>query len=104
MAIINHDEVSEPGDRPAAPEVTLASNRTDINRHLHALFQPAFAQAHPAGLVEIAWTDAASDGGINKAKQFSVFALEAAADFAEQQSRKGFNVYVGPALRKAGTR
>jgi hypothetical protein len=81
----------------------LIPNRTDINRHLFALFQPAFVAAFPDSLIEIAWADPRTDGKINKAKEFSAFDLKAAADFAEQQNLEGYNVYVGAALRRAGT-
>jgi hypothetical protein len=76
-------------------------NRTDINCHLYALFYPAFVQAYPDALIEIAWTN--SNGDPNRAKLFSAFTPELAADFAEQQNLDGHSVYVGAALRKGGT-
>ena len=38
-----------------------------------------------------------------RARQFSVFKLQEAVDFAEEVSKAGRNVYVGAALRRRGT-
>ncbi|MGQ2185274.1 primase-helicase family protein [Bradyrhizobium barranii] len=81
----------------------LQPNRTDINAHLFALFSPDFVKDHPDAMIEIAWADPRS-GSASKARQFSVFELSAAADFAERKNKVGHNIYVGPAMRKAGTK
>jgi len=72
----------------------LATNRTDIGKHLYALFSPKFVQSHPDAWFEIAYDKCST------AATFSVFELEEAAVFAEEKSKAGFNVYVGPALRQ----
>jgi hypothetical protein len=59
--------------------------------------------AFPDSLIEIAWADPCTDEGPHEAELFSAFALDVAADFAEQKNLEGFNIFVGPALRKAGT-
>src|SRR6516165_5640638 len=83
------------GDAPMCP------NRADIDRHLYALFDPKFVHDHPDARIEIAIADMAGSQKPDKAKQFSAFDLQKAADFAEKMSREDYNVYVGPALRNA---
>jgi putative DNA primase/helicase len=87
------------GSEPAPPR----PNRTDINNHLYTLFPASLVQPHPDALIEIAWADPRTDGDINQSKMFSAFAPEQAGDFAERKNASGMNVYVGAALRKAGT-
>ena len=41
--------------------------------------------------------------GLAAAEQFSAFDLEAAGDFAERKNKRGFNIYVGVALRQGET-
>ena len=75
----------------------------DIDRHLFELFSPTFVHDYPDAQIEIAYADMAASQKPDAAKQFSVFDLEKAADFAEKKNKAGFNVYVGRALRKAGS-
>ena len=42
-------------------------------------------------------------GKPDKAKQFSAFELDKAAEFAESKNKAGFNIYVGAALRHGKT-
>ena len=95
------DELPEVGDDPAATR--LEPNRADINKHLYALFHPDFVMAYPDAWIEIAYANPAAGGGLRAAEQFSAFELEAAGDFAERKNRKGFNIYVGVALRQGET-
>src|SRR6516225_8328625 len=83
------------GDAPLCP------NRADIDRHLYALFDPKFVHDHPDARIEIAIADMAGSQKPDKAKQFSAFDLQKAADFSEKKSKEGYNVYVGAALRNA---
>ena len=53
--------------------------------------------------IEIAYADMAASQRPDAARQFSAFELDQAADFAEKKNEAGFNVYVGVALRKAGS-
>jgi hypothetical protein len=98
------DDADAP-DLPDAPPIVpnnappLVPNIADINRHLYALFTPAFVQAYPDSNIEIAYGHAASGNQVNQAKIFSAFDLENAATFAERKNRNGYNIYVGPALR-----
>jgi hypothetical protein len=75
----------------------LAPNLADISAHLHALFAPDFVHRHPDAWIEIAF--ARPDEKLNKAEIFSAFDLEGAAKFAFDTNKRGFNVYVGAALR-----
>jgi hypothetical protein len=75
----------------------LEPNKSDIAKHLYALFAPDFVQAYPDSWIEIAYGDPAV--GPNEAGNFSPFKLEEAIAFAEQKNRAGLNVYVGAALR-----
>ena len=78
----------------------LVPNKTDIAKHLYALFTPAFVQPYPDSWIEIAYGDPAVDEGKpNEAKNFSPFKLEQAIAFAVEKNRAGFNIYVGAALR-----
>jgi hypothetical protein len=81
----------------AAP---LRPNRSDIDQHLFALFSPSFVHRYPDARIEIAYADPAT-GQLNSARTFVAFDLEKAADFAEQKTNEGNNVYVGVALRHA---
>ena len=81
----------------------LCPNRADINKHLYALFHPDFVRAYPDAWIEIAYANPAAGGGLRAAEQFSAFDLEAAGDFAERKNKKGFNIYVGVALRQGET-
>ena len=79
---------------------TLALNATDINAHLHALFDPAFVHAYPEAWFEIAYSHPdIADGAVRDAQNYGVFELKDAADFAEAKNKAGFNIYVSPALR-----
>ena len=82
-------------------DAPLCPNRVDIDRHLYALFDPKFVHDYPDARIEIAIADMAGSQKPDKAKQFSAFDLQKAADFAEKMSREDYNVYVGPALRNA---
>jgi hypothetical protein len=81
------------GDAPVTP------NNADIGKHLYSLFSPELAQSCPDAWFEIAYSDVAA-GDVNKAAIFNVFEIKAAADFAEEKSSAGHNVYVSPALRQ----
>src|SRR5882724_7119399 len=86
-------------DIPVVPRTKpLVPNKTDISAHLYALFSPAFVQPYQDAWFEIAYSNLA--GEVNAAEIFSVFDLEPAVAFAEQKSRVGCNVYVGPAIRQ----
>jgi hypothetical protein len=79
---------------------TLEPLRPDIaqiSSHLYALFSPAFAQAYTEAWIEIAFCR--PDEELNRAKHFSAFTLNLAAEFAEKKNKAGFNIYVGAALR-----
>ena len=78
-------------------------NKTDIERHLHELFPPAFVHPHPDAWIEIAFAKPATGGKPDEAKHFSAFDLAGAAEFAEKKNKAGFNIYVGPALRQGET-
>ena len=93
----------DPASEPSAPATQLCPNRADINKHLYALFHPDFVRAYPDAWIEIAYANPATGGGLRTAEQFSAFDLEAAGDFAERKNRKGFNIYVGVALRQGET-
>jgi hypothetical protein len=83
----------------------LRPNRTHINQHLFALFEPAFVKDYPEGQIEIAYASPATDDdGPNRCENFSAFEIEKAADFAERKNQAGFNVYVGAALRDGKSR
>jgi hypothetical protein len=75
----------------------LAPNLADISAHLHALFAPDFVHHYPDAWIEIAYCR--PDEKLNKAEIFSAFDLEGAAKFAFDTNTRGFNVYVGAALR-----
>ena len=92
------EDSSDEFETTAAP---LYPNKVDINRHLFELFSPAFVRKYPDAQVEIAYANPATDEGPRTAKPFSVFDLQKAADFAEEMSKVGRNVYVGAALRDA---
>jgi hypothetical protein len=93
----------DPASEPSAPTTQLCSNRADINKHLYALFHPDFVMPYSEAWIEIAYANPAAGGGLRFAEQFSAFDLEAAGDFAERQNGKGFNIYVGVALRQGET-
>ena len=79
-------------------------NRADIDRHLFELFSPMFVHPYPEAQIEIAYADMTGSQQPDNAEQFSAFKLEQAVDFAENKNKSGCNVYVGVALRKAGTK
>jgi hypothetical protein len=79
----------------------LRPNKVDISRHLFELYPPAFVKHYPDAQVEIAYADVKGSEKPDAAKNFSVFHLQAAADFAEKKNIAGCNVYVGAALRNA---
>ena len=93
----------DPASEPSAPATQLCPNRADINKHLYALFDPNFVMAYPDAWIEIAYANPAAGGGLRAAEQFSAFELEAAGDFAEAKNKRGFNIYVGVALRQGET-
>src|SRR5947207_1460581 len=82
------------------PSSALVPNITDISAHLHALFSPGFVHAYPDAWIEIAYGFAATGGKINGAQNYSAFELKKAAEFAAAKNAAGFNIYVGPALRR----
>lgn len=53
--------------------------------------------------IEIAYADLGGDGKPNAARHFSPFELDKAANFAETKNKAGFNIYIGPALRRGKT-
>jgi hypothetical protein len=73
------------------------ANITDISAHLYALFKPDFVRQHTDAWIEVAYCK--PDEPLHKARTFSVFDLEGAAKFAADVNKRGFNVYVGAALR-----
>lgn len=81
----------------------LCPNRANINRHLYSLFPASFSKDYPDAWIEIAYAWPATGNDITQAVHFSPFDLAKAADFAEQQNRAGYNIYIGPALRKGAT-
>src|SRR5882672_3242010 len=94
---------TNPDDSQAAtdtiPEV-LSPNITDIATHLHLLFSPAFVHLHSGAWIEIAYGRAATGGKINQAQNYSSFDLKDAVEFAIAKNKQGYNLYVGPALRR----
>jgi hypothetical protein len=83
---------------PAAISPQLFPNKADINAHLYALFDPAYVQAYPNAWIEIAFSYP-GHGSVDEAKNYRVFELKEAAEFAEAKNKAGFNIYVGVALR-----
>jgi hypothetical protein len=75
-------------------------NKADILAHLMALFPPKFVHPYPDAMLELAY---GPPGSPNRARLFSAFDVAEAASFAETQNLRGFNVYVGPTLKKGGT-
>jgi hypothetical protein len=94
------EPVVEGPSAPEAPATSLVPNRADIDRHLYGLYQPSFVQAYSEAQIEIALGKPDTGNKINTARLFSAFALDKAGDWAEKKSKQGFNVYVGPALRR----
>ena len=94
------DDSAEKFERTTTP---LRPNRVDIGRHLLALFSATFVHDYPDAWIEIAYANPAAGGKPDKAKHFSVFDLEAAAEFAEAKNKAGYNIYVGVALRQGET-
>jgi hypothetical protein len=96
----------DPGVRGVDVPVALAPaplvpNKSDIAKHLYALFSPSFVQAYPDAWIEIAFGHPGRlEGAVDAAETFSVFDLEKAVAFAEQKNAAGFNLYVGPAIRQ----
>ena len=89
------------GETPAAQ---LGPNTADIAAHLYALFSPMFVHDYPDAQIEIAYADMTTgDQKLNKAKQFSAFDLQKAADSAGEKNREGRNIDVGVALRSAAS-
>ncbi len=84
-------------------DAPLRPSKIDIERHLYELFPPAFVHPHPDAWIEIAYGNPATGGKPDEAKHFSAFDLAGAAEFAEKKNKAGFNIYVGPALRKGET-
>lgn len=78
----------------------LTPNMVDINKHLAALFDPAFVHRYPDARIEIACGWPPTGGALNEARTFPAFDLEKAAKFAESKSKAGFNVYTVPVLRQ----
>ena len=98
------DPFDDPASEFETADAPLRPNRLDIDRHLFELFSPTFVHDYPDAQIEIAYADMAASQKPDAAKQFSVFDLKKAADYAEIKNKAGFNVYVGPALRKAGSK
>src|ERR1700746_3967515 len=80
-----------------AADTPLCPNLADIEQHLFALFPPPFVHPYPHAWIEIAFCR--PDESLNKAHIFSAFDLEGAAKFAADMNARGFNLYVGAALR-----
>ncbi|MCC8964525.1 hypothetical protein H8A95_19940 [Bradyrhizobium sp. Pear76] len=80
--------------------VPLTPSKSDIAKHLYALFSPEFVQAYPDGWIEIAYGHATTGGNVTAAENFSVFELQDAIKFAEAKNKAGYNIYVGPAIRQ----
>jgi hypothetical protein len=81
-------------------DAPLLPNKSDIAKHLYALFPPEFAKDFPDAWIEVAYGHAATGGAVNKAELFSVFHLQEAIEFAVKKNEAGFNLYVGPAMRQ----
>ena len=105
-AEVELDALADFADDAGAPATHLEPNRSDINKHLYALFHPDFVMPRPDAWIEIAIANPRAGKGNTGPKgseHFSAFDLQAAGDFAERQNRKGRNVYVGVALRQGTT-
>jgi hypothetical protein len=87
----------------------LVPNTADIKAHIYALCDPAFTLAYPNAVLEIAYGSPSSiDGGdVNRAQTFSALSdkeLQEAAESAASRTAKGWNAYIGVALRTYGNR
>ena len=85
----------------------LVPNTADIKAHIYALCDPAFTLAYPNAVLEIAYGSPSSiDGGdVNRAQTFSALSdkeLQEAAESAASRTAKGWNAYIGVALRTYG--
>jgi hypothetical protein len=87
-----------PAGKIETTDTPLYPNKADIERHLFMLFPPAFVHPYPHAWIEIAFCR--PDESLNKARIFSAFDLQGAAKFAADMNARGFNVYVGAALRQ----
>jgi hypothetical protein len=92
-----HGNFNSADPRAQAGASQLAPDLAAINAHLHALFAPDFVRHYPDAWIEIAFCR--PDESLNKARIFSAFDLKGAAEFAADMNARGFNIYVGPALR-----
>lgn len=68
-------------------DLTLVPNKAHISAHLSALFSPAFVHPHPDAWIEIAYGQ--PDGDLDAARNFSVFDLEKAVEFAVAKNAAG---------------
>ena len=84
-------------------DAPLCPNKADIAAHLYALFSPAFV--HPTipmrGSKSRMATPTPKAAQSTRHKTFPRSNSKQAAEFAEQKNKAGFNIYIGPALRRA---
>jgi RecA-family ATPase len=81
-------------------KLPLAPNKIDIQKHLAALFPGDFTRNFPDAKIEIAYGYPKPDG----AQLFSAHRPEDAVEFAIEKNAEGYNVYVGPTLKKKEAR
>src|ERR1700722_12407573 len=93
-----HTPIDETNTTAVAVSPPLLPNMADISAHLYAMFDPAFVQVYPDAWIEIAFSYP-GHGSVDEAKNYRVFELKEAAEFAEAKNKAGFNIYVGVALR-----
>lgn len=80
----------------------LQPDQAAMTQHLEHLFDGFLDGCH-GGVIELAWTDA-NDGKLRHAEMFGTDDLDRIAErAAELNAVPGQNVYIGAALRKAGT-
>jgi hypothetical protein len=94
---------SDPNPLDTETAAPLCPNKTDISRHLYALFPPEFVKAYPNAWIELATASAATDWKPMAAEHFSPLNLQEAIAYAEKMNKAGKNVYVGPSLRQGTT-
>ena len=86
------------GGRAVAPKQNR--HRRAPSRAICACVRASTIQMHRSRSRTATWRRA---GKVDAAKQFSVFDLQKAAEFAEKKNKAGFNIYVGAALRQGET-
>jgi hypothetical protein len=77
-------------------EQALKPNISAINAHLYAMYPPDFVMAHPEAMVEVIH---GPPGIFTNSKWFPAQDLKTIAEFAEDRSAKGDNIYIGASLR-----